>query len=379
VTQRAEEVLALEPDRFEGFKIPTAVDVLNDLRSYLKHAFEQRESKPIKLENRRFPLRFGLDGQACKEVLDFLGFKHEPENAQWLPPQPKVDDSIPFKDSPNIFFDNALCELGILIALRPEDERRQIHDNANLPDAEKDLYRVLGAQAYDKHPAARTISLDHTRRDISYVALGVPQDASDAIVRFAYQQQIRTNPKESAMYLTYLRAIVSHRRSELLETLLATEISAGKFDAGQLNDAYRYFSLSPQDENLTDDYIIGNFRSRLEDSVKHEADMRAHLKIIGLHRQSRKIQDVASDGKLPNRAPPQSQSQLTSLTALRTYEQALAFFEAPPTLADEFFPSLYATKVSNLIAFSISRRPWLSTQSHLNSTKAQLTFGGLDR
>jgi ubiquitin carboxyl-terminal hydrolase 25 len=77
LNQRAEEVIESEPARFEGHKKPTPVDVLSDLRSYLKNSVDQQETRPIKADNKRFSLRFGLDGQACKDMLSFLGFKHE--------------------------------------------------------------------------------------------------------------------------------------------------------------------------------------------------------------------------------------------------------------------------------------------------------------
>lgn len=83
-----------------------------------------------------------------------------------------------------------------------------------------------------------------------------------------------------------------------METLVATEYSAGNFDLKQLNEAYHYFSLSPRDDGVTEDLIIGSFQARLQDSAMHEAEMRGHLRIIGAHRRSQRIKDVADDGKL---------------------------------------------------------------------------------
>jgi ubiquitin carboxyl-terminal hydrolase 25 len=77
INQRAEEVIDSDPARFEGYKKPTPVDVLSDLITYLKNSADQQESRPIKADNKRFILRFGLDGQACKEMLSYLGFRHE--------------------------------------------------------------------------------------------------------------------------------------------------------------------------------------------------------------------------------------------------------------------------------------------------------------
>lgn len=92
--QRAEEVINSEPARFEGHQKPTPVDVLSDLRSYLRNSVERREPRPIKIDNKRFSLRFGKDGQACKDVLNFLGFKYEvsswshPTSLAWANSQP---------------------------------------------------------------------------------------------------------------------------------------------------------------------------------------------------------------------------------------------------------------------------------------------------
>ena len=160
---------------------------------------------------------------------------------------------------------------------------------------------------------------------------------------FAYREQTRTNGREAPTYLTYLRKIAHSRRSELLETLVATEYSAGNFDADQINEAYRYFSISPRDEGVSDDLILGTFQARLQDAAKHETDMRGHLKVIGQHRNSQRIKDVAEDGELLLGVPSQITADVE--TALNTYEQALAFFDADPTVADEFVPTLFTTKV----------------------------------
>jgi hypothetical protein len=43
-----------------------------------------------------------------------------------------------------------------------------------------------------------------------------------------------------------------------------------------------------------------------------------------------------------------SSSHNLSFAALNTYEQALAFFDVEASVPDEFFPTLYTTKVSTL-------------------------------
>jgi len=202
------------------------------------------------------------------------------------------------KDPVNIFIDDVLWELNILISMLPPEDRRQIHDNPNLPDGDKDIFRVLAAQDYDKHTSARTTILDPATRSIRFSAVGAPQNASDELLSVAYREQIRTNGRETPKYLSYLRQIAKERRSELLETIVATEYSAGKVDEEQLIDAYQYFSFSPRDDGITDDHIIGTFQARLQDAAKQESDMRARLRIIGVHRTSQRIIDVANDGRL---------------------------------------------------------------------------------
>jgi ubiquitin carboxyl-terminal hydrolase 25 len=77
LTRRTREVIESDPTRFEGHKPPTPADVLSDLRSYLKNSLEHQEPRPIKVDNKRFTLRFGIDGRSCINVLNFIGFKYE--------------------------------------------------------------------------------------------------------------------------------------------------------------------------------------------------------------------------------------------------------------------------------------------------------------
>lgn len=131
-----------------------------------------------------------------------------------------------------------------------------------------------------------------------YTGLGIPEDASDRLVIFAYEKQKQTDSAQTPWYLSYLRNIFQARRSEILETHIATELSAGRFDAEQLTGAYSYFGLSMQGQQTDDEHIIGIFQSRLQDARLHESEMRERLSIIGEHRQSARIIDFASDSKL---------------------------------------------------------------------------------
>lgn len=131
----------------------------------------------------------------------------------------------------------------------------------------------------------------------SYVALGVPEDASDELVDFAYHSQVSVNPDEGPVYLSHLRLIAEHRNSDHLHFLLAQEYSTGKLDIGQVEDAYRYFGLSSTDIAVSDELVLGTFQARLQDSARQEAELRAHLKTIGNHRRSAKIVEAAEEGE----------------------------------------------------------------------------------
>ena len=175
--------------------------------------------------------------------------------------------------------------------------------------------------------------------------LGIPEDVSDDIVRYAYTQQNLTDPTISSApkYLTALQEIAHERNSDLLLTEVALQRSAGRFDLEQLRDAYDFFRLQA-DAALDDEYIIGNFYSRLQDAPVHEKEMREHLRIIGAYRQSPKISAAAEDSE--HALDDRVYSALANLaTALSTYEQALTFLGCNATTSDDFIPTMYTSKV----------------------------------
>ena len=74
--QRTEAAFKLNEANTQGMRHPSPIDVLNDLRIYIRNAWEQDPSrKSIKLSNRRFMVRFGPQGDACKDVLQAFGFR----------------------------------------------------------------------------------------------------------------------------------------------------------------------------------------------------------------------------------------------------------------------------------------------------------------
>lgn len=77
IRQRAEEAIAAEPERLEGMAKPLPINVLENLRLYLTNALHNSTlSKAITPNNKRFMISFGVEGAACKELLEFLGFEN---------------------------------------------------------------------------------------------------------------------------------------------------------------------------------------------------------------------------------------------------------------------------------------------------------------
>jgi ubiquitin carboxyl-terminal hydrolase 25/28 len=130
-----------------------------------------------------------------------------------------------------------------------------------------------------------------------FTVLGIPPDASDDLIAFAYRKQVEKDSVNRHLYLTYLIQVADDRSSEALQTEVAIERSAGKFDFRQLTDAYRYFGFNVESPPSDDAHIIGTFQSRVQDAPMQELQMREQLKIIGSHRNSNKILAIAEDCK----------------------------------------------------------------------------------
>jgi len=74
---RTEAAFKVGQGRLEGFKYPSPVEVMSDLRKYLQNSWTTRDSRQIRLDNKRFMVRFGPDGEDCKDLLEFIGFARE--------------------------------------------------------------------------------------------------------------------------------------------------------------------------------------------------------------------------------------------------------------------------------------------------------------
>lgn len=85
IRERAEGAIAAQPERLEGMAVPAPVTVIDNLRLYLYNALHSPErSKEISSSNKRFMLSFGLEGTACGDLLEFLGFVYDAVRASHL-------------------------------------------------------------------------------------------------------------------------------------------------------------------------------------------------------------------------------------------------------------------------------------------------------
>jgi ubiquitin carboxyl-terminal hydrolase 25 len=74
--QRTDEAFKMKAGQVEGMRPPTPKDVLLDLRLYIRNA-RTRAPRPISIDNKRFVVRFGPEGLACKDVLETLKFTYK--------------------------------------------------------------------------------------------------------------------------------------------------------------------------------------------------------------------------------------------------------------------------------------------------------------
>ncbi|EXJ77985.1 hypothetical protein A1O3_09144 [Capronia epimyces CBS 606.96] len=317
--QRTNDAFRAREGNTEGMKYPVPVDVLTDLRAYIRNSWKAQEDvkyRAIRVSNRRFVVRFGPEGNACKDVLEHLGFQLVPGDS-WRVPEPDLNDCQPFQSPMNIWLDNAEHELGALILSRPPEERQQVQDPTPPVPAERELARLLGCQ-----------DCEQCQFEMPFTALGCPMDLSDQLIARAYHWQVGTDPQNAPTYLSSLQAIATQRSSEVLETEVVLETSKGRFDAETLDKAYKAFQLRGREGTVSDEDIIGAFTATLADAPSHEHELREYLRIIGAQRNSQLITDTAQN-------------------VIETYEQALTFLDAESTTEDEHIQALYTVKTND--------------------------------
>ncbi|KAL2009845.1 hypothetical protein VTN00DRAFT_5652 [Thermoascus crustaceus] len=326
--QRTEEAIAAFPDRLEGISRPLPVNVLANLRTYINNALHDKQrSKQISAVNKRFLVCFGVEGKPCKDLLEFLEFQAK-DDGFWQPPQPESPALVPYQDPFNIFLDDVVHELSVLINQRPAAEKKdqQIEQPSAVP-AYDDIYYALGALDYPKSPRAGEFEMPGAP---CYEDLGAVEDMSSALIIEAYNRQVSVDPLRAPHYLQCLKSIGNWRGGsdgEAIEQAVMVAYSEGKYTEEDVAKAYKYFGLSHEDPNLTEDSIIGKFHAFLS-ATTHETETRKQLWRIGDSRQSERIKSAAED-------------------RVATVDQALVFLGVEESTTDDFIITMYTAKVND--------------------------------
>jgi ubiquitin carboxyl-terminal hydrolase 25 len=76
LTARTEAAFEAYAGNTQGMKQPQPIDVLRDLRIYMQNSWDQDPNhRSIKQANKRFVVRFGPNGEPCKDLLESFGFR----------------------------------------------------------------------------------------------------------------------------------------------------------------------------------------------------------------------------------------------------------------------------------------------------------------
>lgn len=137
IQARAEQAIASDPERFEGYPIPTAAEVLSNLRAYLLSGLRSSEPKVINGANKRWLLSLG---EPCKELLEYLGFEkqvicmltrtlptnnHE-QGIDWVRPAPGPVKTPLLIESLHNKLNHVEKEILILLSKRSSEERKAV-------------------------------------------------------------------------------------------------------------------------------------------------------------------------------------------------------------------------------------------------------------
>ncbi|KAJ5268298.1 hypothetical protein N7524_005757 [Penicillium chrysogenum] len=325
--KRAEEATATYPESMEGMGDPQPINVLDNLRLYITNALRNpQRSKPISSVNKRFMHSFGVEGAACKELLEFLEFMYNKDTG-WHPPKPTTNAEKPYQDTMRLFLDDLLHELLVLIHLRSVSERKGFQI-PNLPSsAIPTISCALEAQDYPEAMRYKEFEMPHAP---FYEDLGVMEDMSSSAVVEAYDRQVLTDPGRTPMYLSALKAIGFLRGGqdkEFIDVAVQAAYEQGKYAVDDVVNAYQYFNLHFDDPNLTEDSIIGKFYAFVS-STTQDTEARQQLWRIGDSRGSSRIKAASED-------------------RVSTVEQANVFLGVENQTPDDFVMTMYTAKVND--------------------------------
>lgn len=315
------------------------VDALDYLIRYLSDSLEPTSGKNrVPALNRKFLKTFGED---CDHILETLGFTKVSEAVGeedddsvlvWYLPNTNPDGDDHKVDLSRI--QDAIHELKALLNTYPMAERTKMKSpQPVLKPALPSIQNLLGFPAVD-YSAMLTPLARNSRREESkqeehpyYASLGAVSELGDELIFYAYEAQCTSDPANKAYYLECLKDIAMTRNSEKLTTEFQLLASRGHRTSGEIAAACREFGLTPRKMwELSDDDILGNFESRLQDSGSEaKAKLRAALDVLGTERDSGKLISAAAQ-------------------RLESYEDALRFLGMDETHDDEWVRTLYNQK-----------------------------------
>lgn len=327
--ERADEAFAAHPDRLEGVARPQPINVLMNLRAYVSHALlDSQQSKSISAVNKRFMTCFGVEGEPCRDLLEFLGFSTKNEGF-WEPPRPNPWAEFPYRDQLKIFLDDVMHELAALIEQRPVIEKKGHQLEFNRQSVYNDLLYALESLDYPK--ASRSNDFQMAPAPY-YEDLGVVEDMAASSIVEAFNRQVSVDPARAPIYLKCLKSIGSLRGGEdgaLIEQAVQVAYAEGKYTDEDIVDAYKYFGLSHNDQRLTEDSIIGKFYAYLgATTAVQEIETRRQLWRIGDSRRSERIKAAAEE-------------------RVSTVDQAQVFLGVSADTSDDFVMAVYTTKVDD--------------------------------
>lgn len=313
------------------------VDAPDFLNRYLQDSLNPVQGKSrIPLLNRKFLKTFGKD---CDSLLKKLGFKHgveqDPDGEEsevWHLPQPppaqypmEVKEPIP---SERNIIEDARYELNEIILGFSEAERSGARTSPWNPKSSiNNLEMILGCQDYNRVPGRTTRTANHEEDHPYYAGLGTVGDFADNLLLFAYTRQAAVDSDNAPYYFECLQDLAVGRGSMYLQEEVAKLASQDCVSRKDVDKAYRYFGIDPSHRSfITDDHIIGVFRSRLSDMGPSLAnDLRKHLRTIGQARNSDTIKGASND-------------------TIETYEQAISWLQLDEHHEDDLVRTMYSVK-----------------------------------
>ncbi|CBF81435.1 ubiquitin-specific protease UBP2 [Aspergillus nidulans FGSC A4] len=328
--KRTDDAFAADPERLEGVPRPEPITVLMNLRTYINNVLRNSQlSKTIQANNKRFMTSFGVNGEPCRDLFEYLGFTFRREGA-WDPPRLAawVQNQVLYKDQQKVFLDDIFHELSALIAARPATEKKGNHDDYTFQPAVDDLYFAVDAFDYLRAPRVNEFQMAPAPY---YEDLGVVEDMLTSTIIEAFNRQVAVDPGRAPGYLQCLKEIGSLRGGEDAEAInraVETAYSEGNlYTDADITEAYKYFGLSRDDPRLTEDSIIGTFYAYLS-STPQETETRRQLWRIGDSRRSERIKSAAED-------------------RVATPEQAQVFLGVSDDTADDFVMAMFTAKVND--------------------------------